>query len=123
MAGEGPASFVVSGPLPVIGGARDTLHQLGLEGVNFEGSSDLRIEGRKLGALTAQDVVTCNSVGGFMNIKPPDLDLYLEVVRTRVCPRALRDNYERAGCGHRPPVSHARAHLSSAGMRQLCHLR
>src|SRR5439155_26331806 len=51
------------------------------EGVNFEGSSDLRIEGRKLGALTAQDVVTCNSVGGFMNIKPPDLDLYLEVVR------------------------------------------
>ena len=59
----------------------DTLRQLGLEGVNFEGSSDLRIEGRKLGALTAQDVVTCNSVGGFINIKPPDLDLYLEVVR------------------------------------------
>ena len=59
----------------------DTLRGLGLEGVNFEGSSDLRIEGRKLGALTAQDVVTCNSVGGFINIKPPDLDLYLEVVR------------------------------------------
>ena len=58
----------------------DTLRKLGLGGVNFEGSSDLRIEGRKLGALTAQDVVTCNSVGGFMNIKPPDLDLYLEVV-------------------------------------------
>src|SRR5207237_6759073 len=59
----------------------DTLRKLGLGGVNFEGSSDLRIEGRKLGDLTAQDVVTCNSVGGFMNIKPPDLDLYLEVVR------------------------------------------
>jgi hypothetical protein len=41
----------------------------------------LRWHGRKLGALTAQDVITCNSVGGFLNIKPPNLDLYLQVVR------------------------------------------
>jgi lipoate-protein ligase A len=58
-----------------------TLERIGLGEVAFEGSSDLRWHGRKLGALTAQDVVTCASVGGFLNIKPPDLDLYLEVVR------------------------------------------
>lgn len=57
------------------------LDKLGLGEVVFEGSSDLRWHGRKLGALTAQDVVACNSVGGFLNIKPPDLDLYLQVVR------------------------------------------
>lgn len=59
----------------------DTLDRIGLGEVGFEGSSDLRWHGRKLGALTAQDVVACNSVGGFLNIKPPDLDLYLQVVR------------------------------------------
>src|SRR4051794_16404755 len=58
-----------------------TLARIGLGEVQFEGSSDLRWHGRKLGALTAQDVVTCNSVGGFLNIKPPNLDLYLQVVR------------------------------------------
>lgn len=59
----------------------ETLSEIGLGDVVFEGSSDLRWHGRKLGALTAQDVVACNSVGGFLNIKPPNLDLYLEVVR------------------------------------------
>jgi lipoate-protein ligase A len=59
----------------------DALGRIGLGEVQFEGSSDLRWRGRKLGALTAQDVVTCNSVGSFINIKPPDLDLYLQVVR------------------------------------------
>src|SRR3954468_21446982 len=59
----------------------DALSRIGLGEVQFEGSSDLRWHGRKLGALTAQDVVTCNSVGGFLNIKPPNLDLYLQVVR------------------------------------------
>lgn len=57
------------------------LAEIGLGEVVFEGSSDLRWNGRKLGALTAQDVITCNSVGGFLNIAPPDLDLYLQVVR------------------------------------------
>lgn len=59
----------------------DCLDRLGLGEVRFEGSSDLRWRDRKLGALTAQDVVTCNSVGGFINIAPPDVDLYLEVAR------------------------------------------
>jgi lipoate-protein ligase A len=59
----------------------DALAKLGLGEVAFEGSSDLRWHGRKLGALTAQDVIACNSVGGFLNIAPPNLDLYLQVVR------------------------------------------
>jgi len=57
------------------------LQRLGLDAVVFEGSSDLRFNGRKLGALTGQDVVLCNSVGGFINNRPPDLDTYLQVVR------------------------------------------
>jgi lipoate-protein ligase A len=63
---------------PVVLAALETI---GLGEVVFEGSSDLRWHGRKLGALTAQDVIACNSVGGFLNIKPPNLDLYLQVVR------------------------------------------
>jgi lipoate-protein ligase A len=63
---------------PVVSAALD---RLGLGEVAFEGSSDLRWHGRKLGALTAQDVVACASVGGFLNTAPPDLDLYLQVVR------------------------------------------
>ena len=59
----------------------DTLAKIGLGEVVFEGSSDLRWHGRKLGALAAQDVIACNSVGGFLNIAPPNLDLYLQVVR------------------------------------------
>ncbi len=58
-----------------------TLERIGLGEVHFEGSSDLRWHGRKLGALTAQDVMVCASVGGFLNIRPPNLDLYLQVVR------------------------------------------
>ena len=57
------------------------LDAVGLHEVQFEGSSDLRWKGRKLGALTAQDVVGCNSVGGFLNIAPPDLDEFLSVFR------------------------------------------
>jgi lipoate-protein ligase A len=57
------------------------LRRLDLDDVRFEGSSDLRWNGRKLGAMTAQDVVACVSVGGFLNTAPPDLDLYLAVAR------------------------------------------
>jgi lipoate---protein ligase len=57
------------------------LAALGLSEVQFEGSSDLRIRGRKLGALTAQDIVACDCVGGFINLSKPDLDLYLSVAR------------------------------------------
>jgi lipoate-protein ligase A len=57
------------------------LDAVGLGEVAFEGSSDLRWHGRKLGALTAQDVVACISVGGFLNLRRPDLSTYLRVVR------------------------------------------
>ena len=57
------------------------LESLGLGEVQFEGSSDLRWNDRKLGALVAQDVVACTSVGGFINLKKPDLSTYLKVVR------------------------------------------
>jgi lipoate-protein ligase A len=59
----------------------DALDRLGLGEVQFEGSSDLRWRGRKLGALTAQDVMVCTSVGGFLNLAKPDIELYLQVVR------------------------------------------
>ncbi|WP_334143597.1 lipoate--protein ligase family protein [Rhabdothermincola sp.] len=59
----------------------DALARIGLGEVGFEGSSDLRWHGRKLGALTAQDVMVCTSVGGFLNLAKPDIDLYLQVVR------------------------------------------
>ena len=57
------------------------LRAVGLGDVGFEGSSDLRWQGRKLGALAAQDVRSCASVGGFLNLRRPDLDRYLQVVR------------------------------------------
>jgi lipoate-protein ligase A len=59
----------------------DALDRIGLGAVTFEGSSDLRWKDRKLGALTAQDVMVCDAVGGFLNLQRPDLDLYLSVVR------------------------------------------
>jgi lipoate-protein ligase A len=63
---------------PIISAA---LADIGLGEVQFEGSSDLRWNGRKLGALTAQDVIVCHAVGGFLNLRKPDIDLYLQVVR------------------------------------------
>lgn len=59
----------------------DALSRIGLGEVGYEGSSDLRWHGRKLGALTTQDVGAAHSVGGFLNVARPDLDLYLDVVR------------------------------------------
>jgi lipoate-protein ligase A len=59
----------------------DALDRLGLGEVRFEGSADLRWHGRKLGGLSAGDFGRVTSVGGFLNIKPPDLDQYLRVVR------------------------------------------
>jgi lipoate---protein ligase len=60
----------------------DALARLDLEAVTFQGSADLRwINDRKLGGISAGDFGRVLSVGGFLNIKPPNLDLYLEVVR------------------------------------------
>jgi lipoate---protein ligase len=60
----------------------DALERIGLGEVRFEGSADLRwTNGRKLGGVSAGDFGKVVSVGGFLNIRPPDLDLYLQVVR------------------------------------------
>ena len=61
--------------------ALDTLARIGLGEVRFEGSADLRWRGRKLGGISAGDFGRVISVGGFLNIERPDLDLYLQVVR------------------------------------------
>jgi lipoate---protein ligase len=58
-----------------------TLDRIGLGTVRFEGSADLRLHGRKLGGISAGDFGRVISVGGFLNIRPPNLDLYLRVVR------------------------------------------
>jgi hypothetical protein len=60
----------------------DALDRLGLGAVTFQGSADLRwVNDRKLGGISAGDFGRVLSVGGFLNVAPPDLDLYLEVVR------------------------------------------
>jgi lipoate-protein ligase A len=57
------------------------LDRIGLGEVRFEGSADLRWHGRKLGGISAGDFGRVISVGGFLNIQPPNLDVYLRVVR------------------------------------------
>jgi lipoate-protein ligase A len=60
----------------------DALGRLGLGEVTFQGSADLRwVNDRKLGGISAGDFGRVLSVGGFLNTAPPNLDLYLEVVR------------------------------------------
>jgi lipoate-protein ligase A len=60
----------------------DALGRIGLGEVTFRGSADLRWErDRKLGGVSSGDFGKVVSVGGFLNIKPPNMDLYLQVVR------------------------------------------
>jgi lipoate-protein ligase A len=59
----------------------DALDGVGLGEVRFEGSADLRWHGRKLGGISAGNFGRVISVGGFLNIERPDLDLYQRVVR------------------------------------------
>ncbi|HWS47611.1 MAG TPA: hypothetical protein VN636_17250 [Acidimicrobiia bacterium] len=60
----------------------DALARIDLGDVGFKGSADLRWErDRKLGGISAGDFGRVISIGGFLNIRPPDLDLYLQVVR------------------------------------------
>ncbi len=60
----------------------DALGRVGLGEVTFRGSADLRWDrDRKLGGVSSGDFGKVVSVGGFLNIRPPDLDLYLQVVR------------------------------------------
>ena len=60
----------------------DALGRIGLGAVTFRGSADLRWErDRKLGGVSSGDFGKVVSVGGFLNIRPPDIELYLKVVR------------------------------------------
>ena len=60
----------------------DALGRIGLGEVTFRGSADLRWErDRKLGGVSSGDFGKVVSVGGFLSIRPPDMDLYLKVVR------------------------------------------
>ncbi len=60
----------------------DALARIGLGEVTFRGSADLRWErDRKLGGVSSGDFGKVVSVGGFLNIRPPNMDLYLKVVR------------------------------------------
>jgi len=75
----------------------DTLARLGLGEVGFEGSMDLRWGGRKLGAMPAQDLMVAHSVGGFVNLAPPDLELYLQIARVpedKFADKAIKDMRE-----------------------------
>ena len=80
-AAAGRASHSTTGSQGTSRWCSTSWRRLGLSEVQFEGSSDLRINGRKLGALTAQDIVACDCVGGFINLSKPDLDLYLSIAR------------------------------------------
>ncbi|MGZ6527852.1 MAG: lipoate--protein ligase family protein [Actinomycetota bacterium] len=60
---------------------RRALDDLGLGEAKFEGSSDIRWNGRKLGTLITQAVLGTTVVGGFFNLRKPDLELYAKVAR------------------------------------------
>ena len=57
------------------------LTDLGLGEAHFEGSSDIRWRNRKLGNCITQAVLGTKVVGGFLNLKRPDLELYRRVAR------------------------------------------
>lgn len=60
---------------------RAALDDMGLADARFEGSSDIRWEGRKLGTLIAQSVLGTKIVGGFFNLRSPDLETYAAIAR------------------------------------------
>ena len=57
------------------------LSDLGLGDATFEGAADIRWNGRKLGSSITNAVLGTKVVGGFLNLKRPDLDLYRRVAR------------------------------------------
>jgi len=81
--------FIRADRFPTLDGAlehfrpvmRNALDALGLAEVAFEGSSDLRWQGRKLGTLITQSVLGTTVVGGFFNLRAPDLETYAAVAR------------------------------------------
>ena len=81
--------FIHAGSYPTLDDAledfrpvmRRALDDLGLQEAQFEGSSDIRWNGRKLGTLITQAVLGTIVVGGFFNLQKPDLVLYAKVAR------------------------------------------
>lgn len=55
------------------------LADLGLGECAFEGSSDIRWRGRKLGTVISQGILGTKVVGGFLNLRKPDLALYEKI--------------------------------------------
>lgn len=55
------------------------LKHMDLDEAVIEGSSDIRWRGRKLGAFITQSILGTKMVGGFFNLKKPDMDLYKRV--------------------------------------------
>jgi lipoate-protein ligase A len=55
------------------------LTDMDLGEARIEGSSDIRWQGRKLGTVITQSVMGTKVVGGFLNLKRPDLELYRKV--------------------------------------------
>lgn len=73
------------------------LEELGLGEARFEGSSDIRWRGRKLGTLITQAILGTKVVGGFFNLRKPDLDLYRRVAHVpeeKFADKAVKDMVE-----------------------------
>lgn len=69
----------------------DVLDRLGLGEAAFEGSSDVRWRGRKLGSFMANAVLGCISIGGYLNLHRPDLGLYARCARVPAAKFADKD--------------------------------
>lgn len=76
---------------------RAAFDAVGLSEAEFEGSSDLRWKGRKLGTVITQAVLGVKVVGGFLNLRRPDLDLYRRVAHVpeeKFKDKAIKDMVE-----------------------------
>lgn len=70
------------------------LEVLGMGRARFEGSSDIRWRGRKLGTLITQSILGTTIVGGFFNLRRPDLDLYRRIAHVpeeKFADKAVKD--------------------------------
>ncbi|MCA1833395.1 MAG: biotin/lipoate A/B protein ligase family protein [Actinomycetota bacterium] len=73
------------------------LASMGMGEAKFEGSSDIRWQGRKLGTLITQAILGTKVVGGFFNLRKPDLDLYRRVAHVpeeKFADKAIKDMVE-----------------------------
>jgi lipoate---protein ligase len=76
---------------------RKALDDVGLAEASFEGSSDLRWKGRKLGTIICQSILGITVVGGFINLRKPDMELYAKVAHVpeeKFADKAIKDMVE-----------------------------